>query len=114
MYVCNQTLASRVNQQGMNVLHVHETRATQRYLSIQQCTISNGEKGGENREGLSPANISATGLRVGTPARTSLYQAVWRYGKFYSVYGNSAGCKPFSMQFKLLANIQQQPITISG
>jgi len=28
------------------------TRATQRYLSIQQCTSSNGEKGGENWEGL--------------------------------------------------------------
>jgi hypothetical protein len=92
--------------QDTKVLHVHETRAMQRYLSIQQCTSSNGEKGDENREGLSPAYVSAIGLHLQTPARTSLYQAVWRYRKFYSIYSNSAGCKPFSVQFGLLANIQ--------
>ena len=99
--------------QGMGVLHVQETHTTQRYLSIQQCTSSNSEKGGEKREGLSPADVSANGSRLQTPARTSLYWVIWRYGKLYGVYGNSAGCKPFNVQFELLVNIQQQPSTIS-
>jgi len=37
------------------------THATQRYFSIQQCTSSNGEKGGKNWEGLSPAYVSTIG-----------------------------------------------------
>jgi len=112
MYVPNLS-EQEVYVRGTKVLHVQETHATQRYLSIQQCTSSNGKKGGENREGLSPAYVSANGLCLQTPARTSLYWVVWRYRKFYGVYCNSAGCKPFNMQFGLLLNIQQKPSSIN-
>jgi len=91
---------------GMKVLHEHETRTTQRYLSIQQCTSSNGEKGDEKREGLSPAYISANGSHLQTPASTSLYWAAWRYEKFYGVYGKSTGCKPLNTYSELLINAQ--------
>jgi len=46
------------------------THATQRYLSIQQCTSSNGEKGGEYWEGLSPAYVSTIGSRTDTENST--------------------------------------------
>jgi hypothetical protein len=113
MYVPNLS-EQEVYVRDMKVLHVQETHATQRYLSIQQCTCSNGEKGDEKREGLSSAYISANGLCFRTPARTSLYWVVWRYGKFYGIYGNSAECKTFNTYSELLINAQQQPSTISG
>jgi len=100
---------------GRGVLHVQETRTMQRYLSIQQCTSSNSEKGGEKREGLSPAYVSANGSRLQTPAHTSLYWVVWRYGKLYGVYGKSAGCKPLTCNLDcwLIYNNNQVLLVVS-
>jgi hypothetical protein len=101
--------------QGTGVLHVQETCTTQRYLSKQQCTSSNSEKGGEKREGLSPAYVSANGSRLQTPARTSLYWVIWRYGKLYDIYGNSAGCKPLTCNLDcwLIYNNNQVLLVVS-
>jgi hypothetical protein len=101
--------------QGTGVLHVQETHTTQRYLSKQQCTSSNSEKGGEKREGLSPAYVSANSSRLQTPARTSLYWVIWRYGKLYGVYGNSAGCKPLTCNLDcwLIYNNNQVLLVVS-
>jgi hypothetical protein len=51
------------------------------------------------REGecLSLAYVPAIGSCFQTPASTILYQAVWKYARFYSIYIKSAGCKPFNL-----------------